>query len=92
MTVPIATSPGRSGFGPELSLSHDSGTGNGPFGFGWSLSLQAITRDFDMRISRCTDSSTDEAVADVNLCFLVPKSLCRCSARATSAVGSSAWP
>lgn len=39
MTVPIATRPGRSGFGPQLSLSYDSGAGNGPFGFGWSLSL-----------------------------------------------------
>jgi hypothetical protein len=34
MTVPIATSPGRSGFDPEFSLSYDSGAGNGPFGFG----------------------------------------------------------
>ena len=41
MTVPIATSPGRSGFGPQLSLSYDSGAGNGPFGFGWSL----VSRD-----------------------------------------------
>ena len=32
MSVPIATSPGRSGFGPQLSLSYDSGAGNGPFG------------------------------------------------------------
>jgi hypothetical protein len=39
MSVPIATSPGRSGFGPNLSLTCDSGSGNGPFGFGWSLSL-----------------------------------------------------
>ena len=37
MTVPIATSPGRSGFGPQLALSYDSGAGNGPFGFGWTL-------------------------------------------------------
>lgn len=44
MTLPIATSPGRSGFGPQLSLSYDSGAGNGPFGFGWNLSLPAITR------------------------------------------------
>jgi hypothetical protein len=42
MSVPIATSPGRSGFGPQLSLSYDSGAGNGPFGFGWSLSLPSI--------------------------------------------------
>src|SRR5712691_6846251 len=43
-SVPIPTSPGRSGFGPQLSLSYDSGHGNGPFGLGWSLSLPAITR------------------------------------------------
>ena len=47
ISVPIATSPGRSGFGPQLSLSYDSGSGNGPFGFGWSLSLPAITRKTD---------------------------------------------
>ena len=34
MSVPIATSPGRAGFGPQLSLSYDSGSGNGIFGFG----------------------------------------------------------
>src|SRR5262249_51687809 len=44
MSVPIATSPGRSGFGPQLSLSYDSATGNSPFGFGWSLSLPSISR------------------------------------------------
>ncbi len=47
MTVPIATSPGRSGFGPQISLAYDSGAGNGPFGFGWSLSLPSITRKTD---------------------------------------------
>jgi hypothetical protein len=29
MSVPIYTSPGRSGFGPQLSLSYDSGAGTG---------------------------------------------------------------
>jgi hypothetical protein len=33
LTVPIATSPGRGGFGPRLSLSYNSGAGNNPFGF-----------------------------------------------------------
>jgi hypothetical protein len=42
MSVPLATSPGRSGFGPQLSLTYDSGAGNGPFGFG-CLSLPSIT-------------------------------------------------
>jgi hypothetical protein len=37
MIVPIAASPGRFGFGPQLALAYNSGAGNGPFGFGWSL-------------------------------------------------------
>jgi RHS repeat-associated protein len=65
MTVPIATSPGRSGFGPQLSLSYDSGAGNGPFGFGWSLALPAITRKTDKGLPRYRDWSTDPQEADV---------------------------
>ena len=55
MTVPLAASPGRSGFGPQLSLSYDSGAGNGPFGFGWSLSLLAITRKTDKGLPQYDD-------------------------------------
>jgi hypothetical protein len=56
MSVPIATSPGRSGFGPELSLSYDSGAGNGAFGFGWSLSIPAITRKTDKGLPQYLDA------------------------------------
>lgn len=55
MTVPIPTSPGRSGFGPELSLAYDSASGNGPFGFGWSLSLPSITRKTDKGLPQYRD-------------------------------------
>jgi RHS repeat-associated protein len=55
LTVPIATSKGRSEFGPQLSLSYDSSGGNGPFGFGWSLSLPAITRRTDKGLPRYAD-------------------------------------
>jgi len=55
MAVPIATSPGRAGFGPQLSLSYDSGAGNGPFGFGWSLSLPSITRKTDKGLPQYFD-------------------------------------
>src|ERR1700722_16481212 len=41
-TIPIASSPGRSGFGPKLALSYNSGAGNGPFGFGWTLPLPSV--------------------------------------------------
>jgi RHS repeat-associated protein len=65
MSVPIATSPGRSGFGPQLSLSYDSGAGNGPFGFGWTLALPAITRKTDKGLPRFRDWSTDPQEEDV---------------------------
>ena len=60
MTVPIATSPGRSGFGPQLSLSYDSGAGNGPFGFGWSLSLPSITRKTDKGLPQYRDAEESD--------------------------------
>jgi RHS repeat-associated protein len=60
LTVPIATSPGRSGFGPQLNLSYDSGAGNGPFGFGWSLSLPAITRKTDKGLPQYRDGEESD--------------------------------
>jgi Salmonella virulence plasmid 65kDa B protein/FG-GAP-like repeat len=60
MTVPIATSPGRSGFGPQLSLSYDSGSGNGLFGFGWALSLPAITRKTDKGLPQYRDDAESD--------------------------------
>ena len=60
MSIPIATSPGRSGFGPQLSLSYDSGSGNGPFGLGWNLSLPAITRKTDKGLPRYNDAEESD--------------------------------
>lgn len=47
MSVPLVTNPGRSPFGPRLSLTYASGAGNDPFGFVCSLSLLSITRKTD---------------------------------------------
>jgi len=60
MTVPIDTSPGRSGFGPQLSMSYDSGAGNGPFGIGWSLSLPTITRKTDKGLPLYRDAEESD--------------------------------
>lgn len=65
MTVPIASSPGRSGFGPQLSLTYDSGAGNGPFGLGWSLSLPSITRKTDKGLPRYRDDREPGSESDV---------------------------
>jgi Salmonella virulence plasmid 65kDa B protein/Insecticide toxin TcdB middle/C-terminal region/Insecticide toxin TcdB middle/N-terminal region len=60
LTIPIATSPGRSGFGPQLSLSYDSGSGNGPFGFGWTLSIPSITRRTDKGLPQYRDAEESD--------------------------------
>ncbi len=59
MSVPLAISPGRAGFGPQLALTYNSGGGNGLFGLGWNLSLPAITRKTDKGLPRYAD--TDES-------------------------------
>lgn len=60
MTVPIEVSPGRSGFQPELALSYDSGSGNGPFGWGWNFGLPMISRKTDKGLPRYRESDRDE--------------------------------
>src|ERR1700687_3251390 len=62
MTVPLALSPGRSGFGPQLALSYDSGAGNGPLGIGWTLSLPAITRKTDKGLPRYLETGVESDV------------------------------
>jgi RHS repeat-associated protein len=60
MTIPIATSPGRSGFGPQLSLNYDSGAGNGSFGFGWTLSAPSITRKTEKGLPQYRDAEDSD--------------------------------
>jgi RHS repeat-associated protein len=60
LSVSIPTSPGRSGFGPQLALSYDSGAGNGPFGFGWQLSLPSITRKTDKGLPSYRDDEESD--------------------------------
>ena len=56
ITIPIATSPGRSGFGPSLSLAYDSGAANNSFGFGWSVKLPMVTRKTDKGLPQYNDA------------------------------------
>ena len=60
MSVPLAVSPGRAGFGPHLDLTYDSGSGNGPFGFGWSLSIPSISRKTDKGLPRYDDADESD--------------------------------
>ncbi len=60
MSVPIAASPGRSGFGPQLNIDYDSGAANGVFGFGWSLAAHSITRKTDKGLPLYRDSEESD--------------------------------
>lgn len=60
LSVPVFTSPGRSKFSPNLALSYDSGAGNGPFGFGWHISVPHITRKTDKGLPRYFDAEESD--------------------------------
>ena len=60
MTVPVAVSAARSGFGPQLTLSYDSGAGNGIFGYGWGLSVPSVTRKTDKGLPRYRDGEESD--------------------------------
>jgi len=60
MSVPLPITSGRAGFGPQLSLSYDSGAGNGPFGFGWNLALPSITRKTDKGLPQYRDAEESD--------------------------------
>lgn len=47
MSVPLFATPSRAKFYPQLTISYDSGSGNGAFGLGWKLSIPSITRKTD---------------------------------------------
>src|SRR5258708_39003264 len=55
LSIPLPASPGRSRFGPELSLAYDSGRGNGPYGLGWDVAVPTISRKTDKGLPRYAD-------------------------------------
>jgi RHS repeat-associated protein len=55
-SVPIEVPSGRNGFHPQLALGYSSGTGNGPFGLGWSLSVPGVARKTSKGLPRYDDT------------------------------------
>jgi RHS repeat-associated protein len=60
LAVEVFTSAARQGFGPKLTLSYDSGAGNGPFGLGWNLGVPAITRKTSKGLPRYEDAAESD--------------------------------
>ena len=73
--IPVAISPGRAGFQPDLSLSYDSGAGNGPFGHGFHLSVPQIARKTDKGLPRYDDANDSDVFLLSGAEDLVPKRL-----------------
>jgi RHS repeat-associated protein len=57
LSIPLPVSPCR-GFEPRLSLEYSSGSGNGAFGIGFSLSLPSIARKTTRAFPTYDDSDT----------------------------------
>ncbi|PSH61687.1 toxin [Phyllobacterium brassicacearum] len=60
LSVPIAVSPARQAFGPQLTLRYDSGGGSGPFGLGWELSLPSVSRKTEKGVPRYQDGEESD--------------------------------
>ena len=72
LRVPLATSPGRAGFQPDLSLAYDSGAGTGVFGAGWHVSVPHITRKTDRGLPRYEDRNGSDVFLLSGMEDLVP--------------------
>lgn len=58
LQIPLPITAGRNGFNPNLSVTYNSGSGNGPFGLGFELTLGGIQRRTDKRIPQYRDSDS----------------------------------
>ncbi|MGH1340084.1 MAG: SpvB/TcaC N-terminal domain-containing protein, partial [Nannocystales bacterium] len=72
MSIPIATSPGRGAVAPSLGLSYASGSGNGPFGLGWSMSVPAIRRKTEQELPQYRDAVESDTFVMAGSEDLVP--------------------
>lgn len=59
-TAPIAMTQGRGGFSPALTLSYNSGSGNSPYGIGWSIGLPTISRSTQKELPQYKDSEESD--------------------------------
>ena len=70
-SIPLPVSPAR-GFEPQLALNYDSGSGNGPFGLGWSLNLPGISRKTEKGLPQYLDAKDSDSYVLTGAEDLVP--------------------
>jgi hypothetical protein len=70
-SIPLPV-PSARGFEPQLSISYDSGGGNGVFGLGWSLALPSIARKTEKRLPSYEDDTDSDTYTLSGFEDLVP--------------------
>ncbi len=60
LSIPLPFTPDREGAIPPVSLSYDSGNGNGAFGLGWLLNSPRIERSTSRRLPLYMDSEDSD--------------------------------
>lgn len=60
LSIPLHIPNSRSSWSPQLSLSYDSGGGNGPFGLGWAVSVPSIARKTDKGLPVYRDANDSD--------------------------------
>ncbi|MCJ1432472.1 hypothetical protein MMC27_001829 [Xylographa pallens] len=58
LSFPLQVTASRNQCQPSLSVDYSSGSGNGPFGLGWSLSTEAVSRKTSKGVPRYEDTDT----------------------------------
>ena len=70
-SIPLPASPAR-GVSPSLSLSYNSGAGNGIFALGWNVNLSSIKRKTDKGLPQYLDSIDSDTFLLADAEDLVP--------------------
>ncbi len=71
-SVPLPFSPSRNAFVPALTLSYNSGAGNGIFGLGWSIDIPSITRKTEKELPLYHDAVESDTFIYTGTEDLVP--------------------
>ncbi len=72
ISIPLPLTPGRNGFSPSLDLAYNSGSGNSPYGLGWSVGYPMIQRRTDKILPRYRDGHDEDIFMFSGIEDLVP--------------------
>lgn len=72
-SIPFPFSPSRNAFMPSMTLSYNSGSGNGVFGLGWSAEAPSISRKTEKKLPEYNDAEESDTFIFSGAEDLVPE-------------------